>query len=141
MRLKGHTGWVHVVPLDGSDPPLRNVGTGHGRGNIAVGGDGVWVAHGYGRTVARFDPQTLQLTGMQHLTKGPAAIAAGGDAVWVVSANGWLWRIWSAGPQAEGVSRLGRRPRALVAGGPWVWALREAGQLIRLEASTGEVTL
>jgi streptogramin lyase len=132
---------VHVVETDIKGLPSREVGTGHGRGAIAVGLDGIWVTNAWSRTVARLDPKTLKLTAVLGLGKTPVGMTIGNDAVWIVSTNGWLWRVWPAGPHAEGVARLGRRARAIAAAGSWIWVLRESGGLIRVEPATGEITL
>jgi hypothetical protein len=126
------TGWVRIIDV-GGQLPARNVGTGHGRGAIATGHDGVWVANSWSRTVARLNPRTFELTSLFELGKVPVAIATGPDAVWVLCANGWLWRIWPAGPAVEGVARLGRGARAVAAAGSSIWVLREKGELVRFE--------
>lgn len=117
------------------------MGTGHGRGVIAIGEDGIWVANGWSRTVAQLDPRTLELTALLGLGKVPVAVAVGTGAVWVLGGNGWLWRVRPEGPTVEGVARLGRRARAVAATGPWLWVLREHGELVRLDPETGTVTL
>jgi len=132
------TGWVRVIDIGGRSPN-RDVGTGHGRGTIAVAADGVWVAHGWSRTLARLDPGTLELASLLELGRAPVAIAADPDAVWTLCANGWLWRARSS--DAEGVARLGRGARAVAVARQGVWVLRENGELIRLDPSVGEVTL
>jgi streptogramin lyase len=67
------------------------------------------------------------------------AVAADADTIWSVCSNGWLWRIWPAGPRVEGVAQLGWRARAIAVAGQSLWVLREGGQLARLDPSTGEV--
>ncbi len=134
------TGWVQVFEID-ADVPTRHVGTGHGQGVMAVDEDAVWVANGLSSTVARLDRRTLEITAVLRLRKTPVAIAAAMDAVWIVCSNGWLWRVWPAGPRAEGVARLGGRMRAIAAVGGWIWVLGERGNLMRLEPGSGEVTL
>jgi hypothetical protein len=133
------TGWVDVCSASDREAPMERVGTGHGRGALTAGHGGIWVANRGSRSVARLDPRTHRLTATLGVRKFPAAIASGGNAVWVVCSNGWLWRVWPAGPRAEGVARLGRRARAIAAAGGWIWVLRENGRLDRLEPATGEV--
>jgi len=53
---------------------------------VAVGARQVWVANRGDGTVSRIDPETLAVTGVVQVGRGPAGIAAGTDHVWV--ANG-----------------------------------------------------
>jgi streptogramin lyase len=135
------TGWIHVVTTDIKELPSPEIGTGHGRGAIEVGLNGIWVTNAWSRTVARLDPKTLRLTAVLGLGKAPTGMAIGNDAVWIVSSNGWLWRVWPAGPHAEGVARLGRQAQAVAVAGSWVWVLRETGTLVRVDPTTCEITL
>lgn len=135
--MSAATGWVRIFDTTGGLPP-RSVDTGHGPGVIAVGLGAVWVANAASSTVARLDRHTFERTNLLRLRGTPAAIAIGADAVWVVCTNGWLWRVWPAGPQAEGVARLGRGVRGMATCGGWIWVLRERGDLARVDPVTGE---
>jgi hypothetical protein len=135
------TGWVRVFQPGITDLAARNIGTGHGRGAIAVGREAVWVTNGGSRTVARLDRRDLQLSAVTDVRKVPVAVAVGPQATWVLCGNGWLWRISPGAEAIEGVARLGPRARAVAATERWVWALRERGELTRIEPSSGEVTL
>jgi hypothetical protein len=135
------TGWVRVFDLSPRDAPPRNIGTGHGRGAMAIAPEAVWVANAWSRTVARLARPSLDVTDVWRLRKTPVGIAAGADAVWVVCSNGWLWRIRSDGGAAEGVARLGGGSLAIAADESSIWVLRERGRLIRVEPETCEQTL
>jgi streptogramin lyase len=134
------TGWLRAIDTRGKQEP-REFGIGHGRGAIVVGLGAVWVAHGYGRSLARLDPETLDITGALRLGKPPTALEVGLDTIWVLGANGWLWRIHPAKPDAEGVARLGRQGRALAWSDGSLWALRRGGELAKVDPISGELTL
>jgi hypothetical protein len=135
----GATGWLEVCGASAIDEPARRIGTGHGRGALAIGPDDIWIANQASRSVARLAPDTFDLTAMLKLRKFPVAIAAGNDFAWVLCSNGWLWRISPSGPQVEGVARLGARARSVAVTRDSVWVLREGGRLIRLDQSSGEI--
>jgi streptogramin lyase len=135
------TGWVERCSTSEPTSPAEKVGTGHGRGVLAVDHDGIWIAHRGSRSVARLDIHAFELNALLKLRKHPVGLVCGKDAVWCACSNGWIWRILPTGPRAEGVARIGRRARAISATTSGVWVLREGGQLIRLDESTGEVVL
>jgi hypothetical protein len=135
------TGWVRVFRPGAPDSTPHNVGTGYGRGAIAVGREAVWVTNGWSRTVARLDRRDLKVSAVVKVRRPPVSVAVGPQATWVLCGNGWLWRVSTGAEAVEGVARLGARARAVAATDRWVWALRERGDLSRIEPSSGEVTL
>lgn len=135
------TGWVRVFRPDAGEEIARNIGTGHGRGVLAVGTNAVWVTNSWSGTVARLDRPGLEMSMTARVLKPPVAVAAGPQGMWTLCANGWLWRLRPGAEQIEGVARLGSRACAIATTDAWVWVLRENGELIQLETSTGEEVL
>jgi hypothetical protein len=135
------TGWVRVFQPGAGEETARNVGTGHGRGVLAVGKNAVWVTNGWSETVTRLDRPSLEASVTANVHKPPVAAVVGPRETWVLCANGWLWRFPHGGEQIEGVTRLGSRACAVATTDAWVWVLRKNGSLIRLEPSSGEETL
>ncbi|MEX0972161.1 MAG: hypothetical protein WDZ46_02745 [Solirubrobacterales bacterium] len=135
----GSTGWIQAFDTGDRSALAPWAGTGHGRGAIAVAHGAVWVANRTSRTVARLDPGSLEMSAIQRFRKRPVAITAGPDAVWAVGANGWLWRIFPDGQQAEGVARLGRGAADIAVVSDIVWVLRRNGRLVGVERASGEI--
>lgn len=135
------TGWVRVFHPDAGEEMARSIGTGHGRGVLAVGKSAVWVTNSWSETVTRLDRPNLEVSATARVLKPPVAAAVGLGAAWALCANGWLWRFPHGAEQVEGVARLGSRACAVATTDAWVWVLRENGELIRLEPSSGEETL
>ncbi|HEU4906001.1 MAG TPA: hypothetical protein VFT19_07785 [Solirubrobacterales bacterium] len=133
------TSWIHAFDTGDRSAPAPWVGTGHGRGAIAVAHGGIWVANRASRTVARLNPGSLEMSAIQKFRKRPVAIAAGPDAVWAVGANGWLWRIWPDAQRAEGLTRLGRGAADIAVVEDMVWVLRRNGRLLGVERASGEI--
>lgn len=140
-RPRPATGLLYAYDIDALDEEPRHVGTGHGRGALAVGNGEVWVANAVSRSLARLDHDTLAITAVLRLRQLPVAAAFDGTLVWVVCRNGWLWKVSPAEPVAEGVARLGRRARGLATHGAGIWALRDSGELIRVDPTVGDVAL
>lgn len=138
-KTHGATGWIRTISTTDRETPTRYVGTGHGRGAVAVAHGGIWVANRATRTVSRVDPVTLDLTAIQKFRKMPIEIDAGPSAMWALGLNGWVWRIWPEGRGAEGIARLGRRPAALAVAAGLIWVLHRSGRLTALEPATGTV--
>jgi streptogramin lyase len=135
------TGWVRVFARAADGESGWNVGTGHGRGAMAIDRSALWVANRASRTVTKLDLPHLEIAAIGRVRRIPIAVASGAVGVWVACSNGWLWRMHPETGRAQGVARLGRRTRALAVTESWVWALRENGELLRIEPATGEVTL
>ena len=135
------TGLLYAYDIDALEREPRHVGTGHGRGALAVADGEIWVANAVSQSLARLDRDTLTITAMLRLRQLPVAAAFDGSLVWVVCRNGWLWKVSPAEPSAEGVARLGRRTRCLATSGAAVWALRDSGELIQVEPNTGGIAL
>lgn len=133
------TGWVRAFNTIDQGTPYHSTGTGHGRGVIAVAHSGIWVANRGSRTVARLEPDTLELSAIQKFSKTPVAITACPEAIWAVGSNGWLWRLWPSGQQAEGVARFGRAATAIAVTEGVIWVLRRNGRLYGLDPASGEV--
>jgi hypothetical protein len=135
------SGWVRVFDVSGERHRAADIGTGEGRGLVASGASGVWVAHAWGRTLTRLEPSDLSIASVFRLRKTPAAIALSGDTAWVICTNGWLWRARQADGEIEGVKRLGRGARSLASCTSSVWALRGSGELTRIASDCGEIVL
>lgn len=114
--------------------------TGHGRGQIAVDRDSIWVANATSETLTRIDRRTGVADWRSDLDRQPLAIAPGRDAVWVLADNGWLWRFRSDGT-SEGIARTGHGPRDLACDGESAWVLQRDGDLAAFDQSTGEVAV
>jgi hypothetical protein len=140
-RPRPATGLLYAYNVDALEREPRHVGTGHGRGALAVADGEIWVANAVSQSLARLDRDTLTITAMLRLRQLPVAAAFDGSLVWVVCRNGWLWKVSPAEPSAEGVARLGRRARCLATSGGAVWALRDSGELIQVEPNTGGIAL
>lgn len=140
-KTHGATGWIRMISTTDRETPTRYVGTGHGRGAVAVAHGGIWVANCASRSVSRVDPMALEVTAVQRFRKMPIGIAAGPSAMWALGLNGWVWRIWPEGRGAEGIARLGMRPAALSVAGGLIWVLRRKGRLIALEPASGEIEM
>lgn len=134
------TGWIRVFDMSKHRRQSRNIGTGHGRGEVAVGAGGIWVVNTWSRTLSRLDPKTLALSATMKLGKVPAGVAIVDDRAWVVARNGWLWSVLSPDLITKGIARLGGHTRALAASDGKLWVLRDRGELIGIEPATGEVT-
>lgn len=100
---------------------------------------GIWLANRDSRTVARLEPETLELSTVQRLPRPPIAIASCSEAIWVLGSNGWLWRLWPDAQAAEGVARLGGAATAVATAGETIWVLRRNGRLDGLDPASGEV--
>jgi streptogramin lyase len=98
---------------------------------IAVGDGVLWVSDALARSVARVDPQRLQVTYRRALAGNGMAI--GGGAVWSADAKRSVWRF--ADDQARRVSS-GVGPIDVAAGKRSVWAVNGRGHtLVRISAA------
>ena len=60
---------------------LKEIGVGGEPAAVAAGAGAVWVANRADGTVSKIDPETLAVTGVVPVGRGPAAIAAGTDGL------------------------------------------------------------
>jgi streptogramin lyase len=102
---------------------------------IAMAPDAIWVSDGFRLSVARVDPQQLQVTYRRAVAGKGITIGAG--AVWSADGNQSVWRF--AGDQARRV-RAGAGPIDVAAGKRSVWAVNQRGRtLVRISAAKGRV--
>lgn len=97
---------------------------------IAIGQDALWVSDALKRSVARVDPQPLQVTYRRAVAGSGIAIGAG--AAWSTDAKRFVWRF------AGGARRLaaGNGPIDVAAGKRSVWAVNWRGHtLVRISAA------
>jgi hypothetical protein len=134
------TAWVRVIPIDGPSEDAIDVSTGDGETQLVATAEGIWVTNADSRTLARLDPDSLEITTIQRLGKSPGKSPVGlavlGREVWVLSRNGWLWRADGASTLA-GFQRLGRGSRALAATSDRLFALRGSGAVLEVDPAGG----
>jgi streptogramin lyase len=98
---------------------------------IAIGDDVLWVSDALKRSVARVDPQRLQVTYRRGVAGDGIAIGAG--AVWSTDAKRFVWRF--AGDQARRMA-AGAGPIDVAAGKRSVWVVNWRGHtLVRISAA------
>jgi streptogramin lyase len=98
---------------------------------IAIGQDVLWVADALKRSVARVDPERLQVTYRRAVAGTGIAIGAG--AVWSTDAKRFVWRF--AGGRAQRLA-AGNGPIDVAAGRRSVWAVNWRGHtLVRISAA------
>lgn len=99
---------------------------------IAVAAEGLWVSDAFARSVARVDPQRLEVTYRRSVAGD--GIAAGARAVWSGDGRQFVWRL--AGGRARRV-RTGAGPIDVAAGSSAVWAVNWRGHtLVRINPAT-----
>jgi streptogramin lyase len=97
---------------------------------IAIADDGLWVSDALERSVARVDPQQLQVTYRRAVAGNGISIGAG--AVWSADGQRFVWRL--AGDQARRL-KAGAGPIDVAAGKRSVWAVNWRGHtLVRIAA-------
>jgi streptogramin lyase len=98
---------------------------------IAIGENVLWVSDALNRSVARVDPQRLQVTYRRAVAGNGIAVGAG--AVWSADGQRYVWRL--AGDQARHV-RSGAGAIDVAAGKRSVWAVNWRGHtLVRINAA------
>ena len=98
---------------------------------IAIGNDVLWVSDALKRSVARVDPQPLQVTYRRAVAGHGIAIGAG--AVWSTDAKRFVWRL--AGGRAQRTA-AGNGPIDVAAGKRAVWAVNWRGHtLVRISGA------
>ena len=102
---------------------------------IAIAADAIWVSDALKRSVARVDPQLLQVTYRRAIAGN--GIAAGAGAVWSADGKRSVWRL--ANGHAQSVS-AGAGPIDVAAGKRAVWAVNGRGRtLVRISAAKHRV--
>jgi streptogramin lyase len=98
---------------------------------IALTDDALWVSDALKRSVARVDPQRLQVTYRRAIAGNGIAIGAGG--VWSADGKRFVWRL--AGDRARRV-QTGAGPIDVAAGKRSAWAVNWRGHtLVRISAA------
>jgi streptogramin lyase len=98
---------------------------------IAIADDALWVSDALGRSVARVDPQRLEVTYRRAVAGNGIAVGAGG--IWSADGERSVWRL--AGDQARHV-QAGAGPIDVAAGKRSVWAVNWRGHtLVRIGAA------
>jgi len=106
---------------------------------VAVAGDGVWVADARRGRLVTVDPASVRPTGRPVRIGAPLALAAGEGALWVTSAAGTVRRVDPSTRWAQLVARV-RDPGGIAAGLGSVWVTsRRDGTLTALDPRTGAV--
>jgi YVTN family beta-propeller protein len=110
---------------------------------IAVGADGVWVAHGLLGEVTRVDPQFGSLTRIP--VAGTAfgspegGVAIDGRSIWVVFGDSTLARIDGAANRVAGKGLAGTQPSGVAVGSGSVWVANEGdANVLRFNPDTFE---
>jgi outer membrane protein assembly factor BamB len=134
------TSWVDRWATDEPEVKDDMIGTGHGRGRIAVDEDAIWVVNETSETLTRIERRTVQPDWRADLEHQPLAVATGAEAAWVLAENGWLWRFHPDGA-SEGVARTGHGARDLACDDRSAWVLQGDGDLIAFDQWTGEVAV
>lgn len=134
------TSWVDRWSTHEPGVKADMIETGHGRGQLAVDRDSIWVTNATSETLTRIDRRTGVAEWRSDLDHQPMAVAAGRDAAWVLADNGWLWRFRSDGT-SEGIARTGHGARDLACDERSAWVLQGDGDLAGFDQSTGEVTV
>jgi YVTN family beta-propeller protein len=133
-----------VDPEFGLDETRQVAGEALGsvNGSVAVEeGGAVWVVYG-DSTLARIDPQSVQVTGTTIVPgSAPAGIAVEAGFLWIVSTDSatvdrYAPRTFEEGPLGPGTS-VGRRPTAIAAGEDALWVANTGSNTVtRLDPGT-----
>jgi YVTN family beta-propeller protein len=111
---------------------------------VAVGADGVWVAHGLRGELSRVESQFGEVTQTIAVTARPygaptGSVAVGAGYVWTVYGDSTLARIQPTAVRVAGSVLAGASPAAVVVGGGAVWVANAGDATVqRFDPSTFE---
>ena len=151
MATGGGSVWIHtgedsVVRINPTrvrvEAHIPLTDAGRGKGGIAIGDGGVWVANGDTDTVTRIDPSTDGIVTTIPVGRGASGIAAGEDGVWVADTlDNTVVRIDPGTNSVTSTIDVGKAPSGVAVGAGAVWVANSGdGTVSRIDPQARRVS-